>query len=283
MSEFPVLIVEDNVAFQEIYRRAVERQNRLSFVASSFTEARDALQRQLFSVAVIDIRLSESDDTDEGGIRVLQCIRELGDLTRSIVITGYGTVHLGWEAAMLDAFEIFSKSDMSLPSLNDAISRAHQEFEMLYSRAKTNFSEILKGPNIPLWEWEHLILKTCPFSGGIQKLYSLFDLLLGEFAPLNPYATAPGCLIDDTDKFAAGLFWSRARGLAIFIAFGKKAVVERFEGGMASEHIKKLFPHEGHLVLESHPKIIKAGEFYGVLRIMEKQGFSSFRGRAQGR
>jgi len=85
-----VLIVEDERAWAQIYRRTVD-----SFGAELGVEAADTyraavrlIESLTFAVAFIDIGLDISDDRNVDGLRVMEKIREKSEDTCIIVVTG---------------------------------------------------------------------------------------------------------------------------------------------------------------------------------------------------
>src|SRR5215468_432306 len=84
-----VLIVDDEEDWCQIYERAARRQG-LSVieVARNLQQARALLDTMAYAVAFVDIGLDVADDRNIDGLRVMETIRELGDETSILVVTG---------------------------------------------------------------------------------------------------------------------------------------------------------------------------------------------------
>ncbi|MGJ4999456.1 response regulator [Bradyrhizobium sp. HKCCYLS3077] len=220
MNEFTVLIVEDTPHYQAIYSRAVKRRGGVPLVADTLEKAISAISRQQFCVSLIDIRLDEVDDKNEDGLTVLQHIREVGDPTEAIVVTGHGSMKIGWEAHLNSAFATFAKRDMHYSELEDSISKALDSFKTKIRRTTVKYSELLRPPTEQVWEWEDRVLRACSPKGGADGLYKCLSDLLRDLTPLLKNIDRSGCTIV-SHGIAAGIFWSRRIAAPILICFGR--------------------------------------------------------------
>ena len=276
MITFSALIVEDTPDFQDIYSRAVRRLEGEVVVASSYEEAIHAIQRRSFAVAIVDVRLSEEDETNVDGLRVLEFVRKIGDRTKAILITGHGTFQIAREAfRRYDVFEGLEKG-VPLAEIEAAIGRARQTFTKDSSKEKISYSPLLKPPTGPLWEWEDRAIRACSPKGGADGLYRFFDAFLRDLTPLIPHATAHGCLINDVKKLVAGLFWSRPLGQAVLIAFGHKSEVSKLENKPRPSELSELFFNVDLPILAGTIKRTDSYGVYGVIITLGQQDFSAF-------
>jgi len=102
-----VLIVEDTKHWQEIFVEIMISQGFQVEIASSYLDAKQVLQRNSFEMAIIDIRLSEGDSFNIGGMKLLEDIRNVpGNTTNVVIVSGYATVEL-----VRDAFKKFNVVD----------------------------------------------------------------------------------------------------------------------------------------------------------------------------
>jgi ActR/RegA family two-component response regulator len=276
MSKFAALIVEDTPDIRGSYRRAIERQGGDPVLAATYDEAVAAVKRRFFPVAIIDVRLSEDDEANVDGLRVLEFIRKVGDETKAILITGYGTFQIAREAfRQHDVFEGLEKG-VSLSVVEATIAKARRAFDDEAAKAsKFNYAVILKGAKAAVWEWEDRAMRMSSNRSGADGLYHFLDSLLHEYPPLLQDHDKMGCSIDDSKKVAAGVFWSRGQGDAVLIAFGQKSEVTKFERGVDRAGLEAILftegPHLGSVLrkAESHG-------FYGIVRKVEDRDFSLF-------
>ena len=91
-----VLIVDDEVAWCEIFRRAIIAQGTVKTieVARDLASAERLIEATNFAVAFVDIGLDSDDDRDMGGLRVIQKIRATAQETSIIVVTGRSAADL---------------------------------------------------------------------------------------------------------------------------------------------------------------------------------------------
>jgi len=88
-----VLIVDDEPAWQEIIRAILVEEGYSVYVADNYQEAEAYLQKEVFHLAIIDIRLDPVGEATSTGIDLLEHIVELGTgLPYCIVLTGYPSV-----------------------------------------------------------------------------------------------------------------------------------------------------------------------------------------------
>jgi len=106
-----LLVVEDNLAYQELYEELFGVDFDVSLTKNK-EEALSFLRRQVPDIALIDMRLvaSERDNTD--GLDVAQFIRDLDLETTIIVKSGFPT-QSPEIAARLEALEPFATLDKS--------------------------------------------------------------------------------------------------------------------------------------------------------------------------
>jgi ActR/RegA family two-component response regulator len=270
MSDFAVLIVEDTPHYQDIYARAVERQKGLPVIAHTLERAVMAVKQRAFPVAIVDIRLADRDEKNEDGLKVLQFIRKMADGTNAIVITGYGSMKIGWEAHLNSAFATFSKADVALSAIEEAISKAAQKYKRPFPSEKTRYSEALKERLDRSWAWEDRVLRTCAPKGGADGLYRFLGDFLPDLSPLLQYEPKQGCRIVEDRKLAIGIFWSRQIGQPILLAFGRT----KPESDQLDAELVRSFP--GIFKLGPSVKETSSNGMYGVARVLQDQGFDSF-------
>ncbi|MCA9975434.1 MAG: response regulator, partial [Anaerolineales bacterium] len=88
--------------------------------AASYEEAVDLLNNVRFHVAILDIRLDESDVDNEAGLRLMHHIRQFDPTIAPIILTGYAEVRMVQEAlrpsksGQSPAFSFLEKNEIRL-------------------------------------------------------------------------------------------------------------------------------------------------------------------------
>ena len=89
-SDRNVLIVEDEDEWRKIYERIVSFQfpEQTIKIAKDLAGAERLIDSTKFAVAFVDVGLDITDDHNVDGLRVMQKIRDTGDETSIVVVTG---------------------------------------------------------------------------------------------------------------------------------------------------------------------------------------------------
>lgn len=99
-------------------------------VASTMEEALSLLKQEYFHVAILDIRLDETDERNKDGLVLMHQINRKFPLTAIIILTGYADVKMVRDALQPDAdgvspaFSFLEKSEVEL--LPNHVERAYQ-------------------------------------------------------------------------------------------------------------------------------------------------------------
>jgi len=88
-----ILLADDEATFRETLAKVLEEEGFSVAAVCDGRKAREAVMRQPFAVAILDIQMPGSD-----GISVLREITALRPQTRVIMVTAYGTVEMAVEA-----------------------------------------------------------------------------------------------------------------------------------------------------------------------------------------
>ncbi|MGE4556559.1 MAG: response regulator [Desulfovibrionaceae bacterium] len=99
-----VLIVDDEAGFVDVLRKRLARRGVKVQAAYSGTEAVQAMRRQEFDAAVVDLKME-----DMGGIEVLQVFRRMAPETPVIMLTGHGSEEAAREGLKYGAFDYLLK------------------------------------------------------------------------------------------------------------------------------------------------------------------------------
>ncbi len=104
MENKPILIVDDEPIVRESIREWLKDAGYQVATAESGEEAREVVQKQDFSVMILDIRLPGMT-----GITVLKEVKALKPEMKSIIITAYPTAEFSAEAKRLGAIDFLIK------------------------------------------------------------------------------------------------------------------------------------------------------------------------------
>ena len=124
-----VLIVEDYTDWRDLLSGMLQREGLDVETAGSLQEAQDALQKSKdLDLAILDIRLVETDETNEDGMRLLSDIRKKQEFTRVIMITGHGTMEMQRKAFReYKAFDFFRKEQFDSDDFRKGVQEAVEE------------------------------------------------------------------------------------------------------------------------------------------------------------
>jgi len=128
-----ILIVEDFADWRELLKGLMQREGHIVEAVSTLQEAQNFMrQTRDLDLAILDIRLMETDESNEDGLRLLAEIHEGQDFTKVIMITGHGTMETQRKAfRAFHAFDFFRKeqfdSEEFRQTVREAVEQAAQE------------------------------------------------------------------------------------------------------------------------------------------------------------
>src|SRR4030042_6369990 len=99
-----ILLADDETTFRETFAKVLQEEGMVVTAVGNGTDAIDAITKELFAVAILDIRMPGAD-----GIKVLREIVQIRPQTRVIMITAFGTVKMAVEAIKLGASDYVVK------------------------------------------------------------------------------------------------------------------------------------------------------------------------------
>jgi DNA-binding NtrC family response regulator len=99
-----ILLADDEVTFRRTFAKVLEEEGMFVTEVGNGTDALDAITKERFAVAILDIRMPGAD-----GIKVLREIMRIRPETRVIMITAYGTIEMAVEAVKLGACDYVMK------------------------------------------------------------------------------------------------------------------------------------------------------------------------------
>jgi hypothetical protein len=216
------LVVEDESEWTGVYRRALLKVgvDRVD-LTDTYEAAATAIDALRFGVAIVDIGLAVDDDTNVDGLRVMEKIREVGDPTSIIVVTGRSgrdVVSIIRDSLRkFDAYDTTPKNTLVPAELRELIAGGLGKFRHALGDDKKQLHAALHGKTDPL-VWDDMMLRgAIAGGGGAERLYGLLEGLLGRFVPLVPGPDGGARLLDG---IAVGAFWSRGTGEPVVACFG---------------------------------------------------------------
>jgi DNA-binding NtrC family response regulator len=147
-----ILIVEDFVDWRELLNGLLQREGHQVEAVSTLEEARAYLETTYdLDLAILDIRLVETDETNQDGMHLLAEIRERQASTRVIMITGHGTMETQRRAFReFHAFDFFRKeqfdSEEFRQGVREAIDQAARE------RQAGREKDYIRGHQYEAWQ-----------------------------------------------------------------------------------------------------------------------------------
>jgi ActR/RegA family two-component response regulator len=219
-----VLIVEDEATWQKLYQKVLEKEGYRVWTAASLPAALDLLDRHFFHVAVVDIRLVDSQPGNQDGIKVVKRISQADEGTRAIIITAFGTIQMTRDAFKeYQVFEFMEKQTHDQTWFCQMVEQAIEEARSQIMGRKVRglgLRDLIRG-------FSPQEIQEALASGGLEELDTLFRGLLYDFHPLLP-DHQEARLIEREGKPAMveTCYWSRMSGQPILVRFGQRQEVE---------------------------------------------------------
>ena len=119
MSQIQVLIIDDELDVCTFFRRLLMKRGYGVVTAANEPEALRALEEQVFSVAMVDLKLPDTD-----GLTLLQAIKARQPACEVIIMTGYSTIKTAVTAVQLGAYEYLEKPFDDIGEIEALIEKA---------------------------------------------------------------------------------------------------------------------------------------------------------------
>jgi len=114
-----ILIVDDEVEVGNFFRYLLERKGYRVIMANCGADARAAIESEDFSVALVDLKLPDSD-----GLTLLKDIKNRRPHSEVIIMTGYSTTRSAVKAIQLGAFDYIEKPFEDIAEVESLVRRA---------------------------------------------------------------------------------------------------------------------------------------------------------------
>jgi DNA-binding NtrC family response regulator len=105
MTDFDILIVDDYVNWRDDLKYILEGEGYSVQVASSYSEAKQALASHTFRLLIVDVILRPTNPADRGGLQLLREVRESSRNVGLIAISGYDVPEVAKEFGPQDFFD----------------------------------------------------------------------------------------------------------------------------------------------------------------------------------
>jgi len=149
-----ILIVEDYTDWRELLSGMLMREGHDVQTASGLQEARELIRNHKdLDLAILDIRLVETDESNEDGLQLLADIYKNQEFTRVIMISGHGTMEKQRKAFReFRAFDFFRKEQFDSEEFRRGVHEAVEEAARERSRSKD--SEYIHSRRFEQWQRE---------------------------------------------------------------------------------------------------------------------------------
>jgi DNA-binding NtrC family response regulator len=104
MNGAKVLLVDDEVVFTKNMSKLLQNRGYAVTAVNSGEEAILAVQKDSYDVLVLDLKMRGMD-----GLSTLREVKKLGLLTKTVILTGHGSIDSAIEARKLGAYDYLPK------------------------------------------------------------------------------------------------------------------------------------------------------------------------------
>ena len=231
ISDQNVLIVEDEEEWCGIYQRAMGGQvSGLTIkVAQDLNGAAQLIDETKFGVAFVDVGLDISDDRNVDGLRVMEKIRDTGDQTSIIVVTGRSgqdVLPITRDAIKkYDAYDTIGKSTVKPSDIKLLFEGGRAAYKHAAQPGRLDARDVLRGQTDAMI-WDQHAMTATTFSGHAGKFYDFLNELFADYLPMLPARDGGQAQIDASSGLIYGAYWSRSIGAAIVVCFGAEAAID---------------------------------------------------------
>jgi len=147
-----ILIVEDFVDWRELLSGLLQREGHQVVAVGTVPQAREQIEKSKdLDLAILDMRLVETDEANQDGLILLAEIREKQDPTRVIMITGHGTMETQRRAFReFQAFDFFRKEQFDSEEFRRAVREAVEG--AVHERNSRKNSDLQRGHRYEAWQ-----------------------------------------------------------------------------------------------------------------------------------
>ncbi|RJQ66516.1 MAG: response regulator [Desulfobacteraceae bacterium] len=142
MDYFSILVVDDEVDFLDTITKRLQKRNINTSGVTSAEEALKLMDKRLFDVVVLDIKMPGGMD----GIEALREMKRKAPLTEVILLTGHASVETSIEGMKLGAFDYLLKPvkfEDFMVKLGEAFEKKDQHEQKI---RKAKIQELIRHP-----------------------------------------------------------------------------------------------------------------------------------------
>lgn len=151
-----ILVVDDDDLLRQQLARAFERRGLEVRTAANLAEARALILEESPELAVVDLKMP-----DGSGMKLLELLHQVDPTTKSVMLTGYGSI-----ATAIDAVRLGATYFLQKPADADEILNVFLRGDT----ASPESGELApKAPSLARAEWEHInrVLNDC--AGNVSE------------------------------------------------------------------------------------------------------------------
>lgn len=147
-----ILIVEDFADWRDLLQGILQREGHQVESVATAEEARTYLDETSdLDLAILDVRLVETDESNEEGMRLLAEIHRDQPYTCVIMVSGHGTMELQRKAFRdLHAFDFFRKEQFASEEFRKTVREAVEEATR--SRQAAKDTDYMRGHRFQQWQ-----------------------------------------------------------------------------------------------------------------------------------
>ena len=158
-----LLLVEDDDVFRRRLAQALRTRGFGVSEAPDAAEARSSVECQIFEFAIVDLRLPGGS-----GLEIVRELSETADKTRTIVLTGFGSIATALAALRLGAADYLTK-----PATIEQICSALMPQNTVYEETAVPVESV---PSLARVEWEHINRILTEVGGNISEAARLLGI-----------------------------------------------------------------------------------------------------------
>lgn len=152
-----ILVVDDDDLLRQQLARAFERRGLEVRTAANIAEAKALITEESPELAVVDLKMP-----DGSGMKLLELLHQVDPTTKSVMLTGYGSI-----ATAIDAVRLGATYFLQKPADADEILNVFLRGETASADATAETAP--KAPSLARAEWEHInrVLNDC--AGNVSE------------------------------------------------------------------------------------------------------------------
>ena len=246
-----IIVVEDDESARNTYIMNLEKENYRVDWASNLSEAKNAVDKCFYHIALIDIMLAGREEySNRDGDIILEYLGKLNEGTRAIVITTLDEGELVRNYLVdLKATDYISKDRILSEGLSILISKVNKIIAVDYTEEKIKWESLIKSVAFGYSEsnFVSICLEKLKIKGGYENLSNSLVSACKYLMPLLiPKNIAHSLEFDQTTSTLRGKFWAKGQGIAVEIILCNKSI-----------NSDEIVPNSSNKLLESIKKGLK--------------------------